>query len=56
MVRIKAVSEFWLNFDCTFIDISITLEDVSDYVNPIAMTENKDLPDFKQRVANHEWQ
>ena len=29
---------------------------MSDYVNPMAMTENKDLPDFKQRVANHEWQ
>ena len=34
----------------------VTLEDVSDYVNSMAMTENKDLPDFKQRVANHEWQ
>ena len=22
MARIKAVLEFWLNFDCTFIDIS----------------------------------
>jgi predicted dehydrogenase len=34
----------------------VTLEDVSDYVNPVEMTANKDLPDFKEKVANHEWQ
>ncbi|MDY2792524.1 MAG: hypothetical protein SOT76_07260, partial [Eubacteriales bacterium] len=34
----------------------VTLEDVSDYVNPEAMTAHRDLPDFKQQVANHAWQ
>lgn len=34
----------------------IELEDVSDYLNPVAMTENKALPDFKNQVANHVWQ
>lgn len=34
----------------------VKLTDVSDYVNPAAMTENKDMPDFKNKVANHEWQ
>ena len=34
----------------------VDLEDVSAYVNPRAMEENRDLPDFKQRVANHVWQ
>lgn len=32
------------------------LTDVSDYVNPKAMVENKNLPDFKQQVANGAWQ
>jgi GNAT superfamily N-acetyltransferase len=34
----------------------VELSDVSDYVNPIAMTENKNDPDFKNKVANHVWQ
>ena len=34
----------------------VILTDVSDYVNPFDMTANKDLPDFKNRVANGEWQ
>jgi len=34
----------------------VHLTDVSDYVNPTEMTKNKDLPDFKERVANGEWQ
>ena len=34
----------------------VDLEDVSAYVNPRAMEENRDTPDFKQRVANHVWQ
>lgn len=34
----------------------VKLTDVSDYVNPVAMTENKDIPEFKNKVANHEWQ
>lgn len=34
----------------------ISLEDVSDEVNPIAMTAHKSDADFKQKVANHTWQ
>ncbi len=34
----------------------VDLVDVSDYLNPEAMTQNKSLSDFKKRVANHEWQ
>ncbi|MBE6761585.1 MAG: Gfo/Idh/MocA family oxidoreductase [Ruminococcaceae bacterium] len=34
----------------------VQLTDVSDYVNPSEMTANKHLPDFKNRVANAEWQ
>lgn len=34
----------------------VKLSDVSDYLNPKAMTENKNDPDFKNKVANHEWQ
>lgn len=34
----------------------IMLTDVSDYVNPKDMVENKHLADFKERVANGEWQ
>ena len=34
----------------------VELEDVSDDLNPADMTANKELPDFKNRVANHEWQ
>ncbi len=34
----------------------VRLTDVSDYVNPADMVQNKDLPDFKERVANGEWQ
>jgi hypothetical protein len=29
---------------------------VSDYVNPEHMVRNKDLPDFKEQVANCKWQ
>ena len=34
----------------------VKLTDVSDYVNPADMVKNKELPDFKERVANGEWQ
>lgn len=34
----------------------VTLRDVSDYVNPADMVAAKNLPDFKERVANGEWQ
>lgn len=34
----------------------VELEDVSDDLNPADMTANRELPDFKNRVANHEWQ
>lgn len=34
----------------------VTLEDVSNEVNPIAMTAHRDDPDFLEKVANHEWQ
>lgn len=34
----------------------VFLRDVSDYVNTEGMVENKSLPDFKERVANGEWQ
>ena len=34
----------------------VKLSDVSDYVNPGSMVENKHLPDFKERVANSQWQ
>lgn len=34
----------------------VELSDVSDYVNPVDMTANKDDPDFKNKVANHTWQ
>ncbi|MBE6760777.1 MAG: Gfo/Idh/MocA family oxidoreductase [Ruminococcaceae bacterium] len=34
----------------------VDLEDVSDQVNPIAMTENKGEENFKQKVANHQFQ
>ena len=34
----------------------VWLKDVSDYVNPEDMTANKDDPNFKERVANGEWQ
>ena len=34
----------------------IKLTDVSDYVNTKGMVENKNLPDFKEKVANGEWQ
>lgn len=34
----------------------VNLTDVSDYVNTKGMVENKNLPDFKNRVANGEWQ
>lgn len=32
------------------------MTDVSDYVNPEKMVENKELPDFKNMVANGQWQ
>ena len=34
----------------------VSLRDVSDEVNPTAMTEAKSAPDFKEQVANHTWQ
>lgn len=34
----------------------VTLDDVSDEVNPRAMTAHKSDPDFKEKVANHRWQ
>lgn len=34
----------------------VDLEDVSAYVNPRAMEENRGSEDFMQRVANHVWQ
>lgn len=34
----------------------VKVTDVSDYVNPKDMVANKDCPDFKERVANGEWQ
>jgi predicted dehydrogenase len=34
----------------------IRLTDVSDYVNPEEMVQNKNLPDFKQLVAQGKWQ
>lgn len=34
----------------------VDLKDVSDYVNPYEMTKHKNEADFKQKVANHEWQ
>ena len=34
----------------------VKVTDVSDYVNPADMVKNKNLPDFKERVANGEWQ
>ena len=34
----------------------VFLTDVSDYVNTEGMVQNKDLPDFKNRVANGDWQ
>lgn len=34
----------------------VVLEDVSDFVNPVAMTENKGAEGFKNDVANHKWQ
>ena len=34
----------------------VTLTDVSERVNPAAVTENRHDPEFKQKVANHQWQ
>ena len=34
----------------------VKLTDVSDYVNTSGMVANKNLPDFKEKVANAEWQ
>ena len=34
----------------------VDLRDVSGEVNPAAMTAARDLPDFKEKVANHSWQ
>jgi predicted dehydrogenase len=34
----------------------VFLTDVSDYVNPAAMVEHKNEPDFKENVANGMWQ
>lgn len=40
----------------TLTPTGVNLSDVSDEVNPKAMTENRSLLDFKQQVANHGWQ
>ena len=40
----------------TLTPTGVALSDVSDEVNPSAMTESRQLPDFKQQVANHGWQ
>ncbi len=37
-------------------ETGVELEDVSEYLNPVDMTANRDAEDFKNRVANHEWQ
>ena len=42
--------------DFTTTEERVTLTDVSDYVNPKDMVENKHLPNFKQQVANGNWQ
>jgi len=34
----------------------VALSDVSARVNPVVMTENAGDPEFKQKVANHQWQ
>ena len=34
----------------------VNLEEVSDYVNPEAMTQAKNDENFKEKVANHGWQ
>lgn len=34
----------------------VELTDVSEYLNPEDMTKNQNDPDFKNKVANHEWQ
>ena len=34
----------------------VNVTDVSDYVNPVEMTANKNDPEFKTSVANHQWQ
>lgn len=34
----------------------VELDDISELVNPYEMTRHKNEPDFKLRVANHEWQ
>ena len=42
--------------DFTTTEERVTLTDVSDYVNPKDMVENKHLEDFKEKVANGNWQ
>lgn len=34
----------------------VRLQDVSEWVNPVEMTLHRDESDFKEKVANHEWQ
>lgn len=34
----------------------VDIKDVSDEINPIEMTRNKGVEDFKQKAANHVWQ
>lgn len=34
----------------------VELEDVSDYVNPTSMTKDRENPEFKNKVANHDYQ
>ncbi len=40
----------------TLTEKGVSLKDVSDEVNPRAMTESKSKPTFKEEVANHAWQ
>ena len=42
--------------DLTSAKERVNLTDVSDYVNPVAMTAHKNDPDFKEKVANGMWQ
>ena len=37
-------------------ETGVAAQEVSDQINPAAMTENRNDPDFKNKVANHIWQ
>lgn len=40
----------------TLTEKGVDMLDVSDMINPIAMTQNKNDKDFKKNAANHKWQ